>query len=282
MKPILAYFSGLALMSAAIIGILFSLSGLVLLGVYSSQTTTNLMETLDGLSDALVVTAGGLDIAHGAVAEADTALDSLAVTLEGVNMSLTESRPSLESISDLLGTQLPNTISATQDSLEAAETSAKNIDNLLTSLSKIPFLGSLVYNPKVPLNKTIGDVSDSLNEIPEDLINAQKGMDLTIETMDSINLELGSITESTAQIRDSTTETLKVIEDYQVMMDDINKAVDQLKTNLPRYLQWATAAAVLFLLWLGLAQIGLLLQGTELVRRGKEARKENRTARQSE
>lgn len=272
MKPFISRISGLALVSAAVIGLIFSLSGLVLLGVYSTRINANLMGTLDGLSDALAVTAGGLDIAHGAVMEADTALGSLAVTLEGVNTSLTESRPSLESISDLLGTELPNTIRATQDSLESAETSAKNIDNLLTSLSKIPFLGSLVYNPKVPLNKTIGDVSDSLNEIPEDLINAQKGMDLTIETMDSINLELGTIAESTTQIRDSTTETIKVIEDYQVIMDDFNKAVEQLQTNLPRYLRWATAAAVLFLLWLGLAQIGLLIQGSEMVRRSNEAR----------
>lgn len=282
MKSFSAYYSGLALMSAAVIGILFSLGGFILLGVYSSRISSSMLATLDEISDALNVTSTGLDIAHGAVKEADTALGSLATTLEGVNISMTGSQPSLEAISTLLGTELPNTISATQDSLESAETSAKNIDDLLTGLSGIPFLGSLVYNPKVPLNETIGGISDSLNDIPEDLKNAQKGLDLTIDTMDSINLELGSIAESTTQIRESSGETLKVIEDYQIMVDGLQKDVEHLQTNLPRYLRWAAAAAVLFLIWLGLAQIGFLLQGMDLVKRSKEARKEKQTSHTAE
>ncbi len=149
MKNSLTYISGLAFMSAAVIGILFSLSGFVLLGVYAPRTTSNAQKTLDRLSNAMTVTASGLELAHSAVEEADTALDSLSATMEGINTSMTESQPSLKAISDLLGTELPNTIRATQDSLDSAETSAKNIDGLLTSLSKIPFLGTLVYNPKV-------------------------------------------------------------------------------------------------------------------------------------
>lgn len=282
MKKILADISGLALISAAIIGILFSLSGLILLGVYSSRITSSAENTFDRLSNAITVTAGGLDIAHSAVQEADTALDSLAITLENVNNSMTESQPSLKAISNLLGTDLPNTIRATQDSLDSAETSAKNIDGLLTSLSKIPFLGSLVYNPKVPLNETIGGVSDSLDEIPGNLEDAQKGLDLTIATMDSVNLELGSIAESTAQIRDSTGDTLLVIEDYQIMVDDLQKDLEGVQISLPRTLRMATAAAVAFLIWLGLAQIGFLLQGVELMHRGKIAREGTQTPRPSE
>ncbi len=277
MKNSLTYISGLALMSAAVIGILFSLSGFILLGVYAGRATTNALNTLDRLSNAMTVTSTGLEIAHSAVKEADTALDSLAATMEGIDTSMTESQPSLKAISDLLGTELPNTIRATQDSLDSAETSAKNIDGLLTSLSKIPFLGSLVYNPKVPLNVTIGDVSDSLGEIPQDLEDAQKGLDLTIETMDSINRELGSIAESTAQIRDSTDDTLQVIEDYQVMVGDLQKDVERMQTTLPRNLRLMTAAAVAFLIWLGLVQIGFLLQGLDLIRHSKEYRREKRT-----
>lgn len=282
MKNSLAYISGLALMSAAVIGILFSLSGFVLLGVYAPRTTSNAQKTLDRLSNAMTVTASGLELAHSAVEEADTALDSLSATMEGINTSMTESQPSLKAISDLLGTELPNTIRATQDSLDSAETSAKNIDGLLTNLSKIPFLGTLVYNPKVPLNVTIGGVSDSLADIPKDLEDAQKGLDLTIETMDSINRELGSIAESTDQIRGSTDDTLQIIEDYQIMVGDLQKDVERMQTNLPRTLRLLTAAAVAFLIWLGLVQIGFLLQGLDLIKRSKESRRERRTTPTSE
>lgn len=213
------------------------------------------------------MTGSGLDIAHSAVKEADSALESLESTMGGLTTSMSDAQPSLEAISDILGTELPNTIIATQDSLESAKTSAKNIDGLLTSLSKIPLLGALVYNPKVPLSDTIAGVADSLNEIPKDLINAQLGLDLTIESMDGINQELDNIAQSTARIRTSTDETLTVIENYQLMVDDLQQDVERIQRTLPRTLQWATAAAVVFLIWLGLAQIGLLLQGLELMRR---------------
>lgn len=269
MKPLFSRTAGTALVGAAILGILFSLGGLILLGVYSTRITASLVDTLGELSDALVVTGNGLEIAGSALDEADTALGALAVTMEGVNTTLVESQPSLTTISTLLGTELPNTIIATQGSLESAETSAKNIDGLLSSLSRLPFLGSLVYNPEVPLNETLAGVSDSLDEIPTSLRNAQKSLDLALEGFDSVNTELSNITESTDQIRASTGEAIVVIEDYQEMVEDLQKDVERLQTDLPRKMRWVMLAAALFLVWLGLAQIGLLTQGLELIKRSK-------------
>lgn len=269
MKPLFSRTAGTALVGAAILGILFSLGGLILLGVYSTRITASLVDTLGELSDTLVVTGNGLEIAGSALDEADTALGALAVTMEGVNTTLVESQPSLTTISTLLGTELPNTIIATQGSLESAETSAKNIDGLLSSLSRLPFLGSLVYNPEVPLNETLAGVSDSLDEIPTSLRNAQKSLDLALEGFDSVNTELSNITESTDQIRASTGEAIVVIEDYQEMVEDLQKDVERLQTDLPRKMRWVMLAAALFLVWLGLAQIGLLTQGLELIMRSK-------------
>lgn len=269
MKPIFSRMAGTALIGAAVIGIIFSLSGLILLGVNYARITSTLENTIDRVSDALSATDSALVIAGSAMEDADSALDSLASTMEEVNASLRASNPTFKTLSKLLGTELPDTIAATQSSLESAETSAKNIDNLLTSLSKFPVLGSLVYSPEVPLNETIADVSDSLNGIPTSLKNAQKSLDLAIKNLDTINAELGNITESTTQIQSSTGEAKKVIEDYQVMVSDLQDDVDRMQTDLPRTMRWVTLAAALFLIWLGLAQIGLLTQGMELVKRGK-------------
>ncbi|MHB0922723.1 MAG: hypothetical protein ACYC6H_05945 [Bellilinea sp.] len=275
MKPIFSRIAGTTLIGAAVIGIIFSLSGLILLAVYSARITASLEKSIVRVSDALSATGSALEIAGSALEDADSALDSLASTMEGVNASLRDSNPTFKTLSKLLGTELPDTIAATQGSLESAETSAKNIDNLLTSLSKIPLLGSLVYSPKVPLNETIGAVSDSLNGIPASLKNAQKSLDLTIKNLDTINTELGSITESTAQIRSSAGEAKQVIEDYELMVSDLQDDVDRMQTNLPRTMRWVTLAAALFLIWLGLAQIGLLTQGMELVKRGSPIKAEN-------
>lgn len=272
MKPLFSRITGTALIGASAIGILFSLSGLILLAVYSPRITTSLMNTLEELSTALTVTHSGLTIAGSAVDEADSALESLSNTMESVTVSLQESNPTFTTLSELLGSELPDTISATQTSLESAETSAKIIDSLLTSLSKIPFLGLPAYNTKMPLNETISGISDSLDAIPPSLINAQKSLDQAIGNLDTISLELSSITRSTTQIRLSTVEAKEVVVGYQEMVSGLQEDVDRMKAGLPARIRWATLAAALFLIWLGLAQLGLLTQGLELVRRGQTSR----------
>lgn len=272
MKSFISRFTGWALLASGILGLLFSVAGLAVVGIYGPRVASSLSDTLDGLADALSVTSNGLGVAHTAILGADSAIDSLAAAMEGVNKSLGESRPTLTALSNLLGTELPDTIAATQESLASAQTSAKNIDGVLSNLSRIPLLGSLVYNPEVPLNETLGGISDSLDDIPLSLKNAQRGLDTAAESLDTINAELSGVTESTEQIRTSTGEAQLVIEDYQALVSDTQAKVVKMQSALPGQMRFAILAVVLFLIWLALAQIGLLTQAVELINRSKIVR----------
>lgn len=270
--------TGTALICAAAFGILLSLGGIVLVGASSGRINTALQATLSGISDALTLTGDGLEVAHNAVAEIDATLDSLALTMEGVSSSLKNSDQTFTAISKLLGKDLPNTIKATQKTIESAQTSAKNIDEALTSLSKIPFLGSLVYNPENPLHETLGDISDSLDSVPLSLKNAQKGIDEVTDNLDTIAQDLGNAADSTALAGDSTAGALQVIEDYQTMVSGLQMDVEQMQETLTVRLRWLTALAILLLVWLGLTQVGLLMQGLALLQTGKTHRPENNEA----
>lgn len=271
MKPRFSRITGLVLIIAALLGLGVSLAGLIFLGRFSSQVSSSLTGTLDSLSEALTITQDGLDVADGALNDADSALISMTGTLDGVNQSLRGMDPTLDALRTLLGTDLPATIEATQDSLASAETSAKNIDGVLTSLSRIPFLGSLVYNPEVPLNETLAGISDSLDPIPGSLRQAKRGLDTAKTNMDSINTDLDVVVESTGAISTSTAEAQRVVSEYQTLVTSIQTRVEKMQKQLPGQVRLATLAAAIFLIWLGLAQIGLLTQGMEILSRAKNS-----------
>ena len=274
MKPIFSRITGLALIIAAVMGLGLSLAGLIFLGRFSSRISTNLLSTLEYLDRALAITSDGLETAESSLKAADSALGSLGSTLDGVNESLQGMDPTLTALSTLLGKGLPETIKATQDSLDSAQTSAKNIDNVLTSLSRIPFLGTLVYNPEVPLNETLGDISDSLDAIPRSLRDAKSGLDTADKNLATITSDLGNVAQSTDQIDHSIADALLVIDEYQTLVADMQKRTKDLRQELPGQLRLATLAAALLLIWLAITQIGLLAQGAEFMARGRKPLKQ--------
>ncbi|MHB8857788.1 MAG: hypothetical protein ACYC6K_14350 [Bellilinea sp.] len=274
MKPIFSRITGLALIIAAVMGLGLSLAGLIFLGRFSSRISTNLLSTLKYLDRALAITSDGLETAESSLKAADSALGSLVSTLDGVNESLQGMDPTLTALSTLLGKGLPETIKATQDSLDSAQTSAKNIDNVLTSLSRIPFLGTLVYNPEVPLNETLGDISDSLDAIPRSLRDAKSGLDAADKNLATITSDLGNVAQSTDQIDLSIADALLVIDEYQTLVADMQKRTKDLRQELPGQLRLASLAAALLLIWLAITQIGLLAQGVEFLARGRKPLKQ--------
>ncbi|MFA5837492.1 MAG: hypothetical protein WC837_11115 [Bellilinea sp.] len=274
MKPIFARITGLVLSIAAVMGLGLSLAGLILLGGFSSRISANLLGALEYLDRALVISSDGLETAESSLLAADSALDSLISTLDGVNESLQGMDPTLTALSKLLGNDLPGTIEATQDSLDSAQTSAKNIDNVLTSLSRIPFLGTLVYNPEVPLNETLGEISDSLDAIPRSLRDAKSGLDTADKNLAFITSDLDNVAQSTDQIGLSIADALLVIDEYQTLVADMQKRTKDFRQKLPGQLRLATLAAALLLIWLAITQIGLLAQGAEFMARGRKPLKQ--------
>ncbi|TDA63406.1 MAG: hypothetical protein D9V45_14780 [Chloroflexi bacterium] len=274
MKPIFARITGLVFSIAAVMGLGLSLAGLILLGGFSNRISANLLGTLEYLDRALAISSDGLETAESSLLAADSALESLASTLDGVNESLQGMDPTLTALSTLLGKDLPGTIEATQDSLDSAQTSARNIDNVLTSLSRVPFFGTLVYNPEVPLNETIGEISDSLDAIPRSLRDAKSGLDIADRNLTTITSDLGNIAQNTDQIDVSIADALLVIDEYQTLVSDMQKRVKDFRQELPGQLRLATLAAALLLIWLAITQIGLLAQGAEFMARGRKPLKQ--------
>ena len=269
MKYFFYKFLGFTLLMAAIIGIALSIAGIVFTIRIEPRIANSVTSVLGLLDSTLTTTQKGLTMADSALGETISALGSIQNTVNSLGQVVDDVQPTLDSISALLGTKLPDTIRSTRSALTSAETAAKNVDSFLTTLSKIPLIGSVIYNPEKPLNKTIGDISDSLKDTPELLSNSQSGVDQMTTSLGSIQTEMDNVSGNMRDITSSFKEARQAVQDYQKSVSDLQKEVKRFQDRAPLWLRLASWGFILLFVWLMLAQVGLAMQGLELLGRSK-------------
>lgn len=271
MKNLVYKVLGFSLLVAAVIGILVSLAGLIVIIRVQKQATVSLTSMLELLDSTLTTTENGFEVADNAFADAIDALESLQTTVDSVEVVMGKTLPTLDSISELIGTKLPSTIRSTRGALNVAQTAAKNVDNFLTTLSSIPIIGTVIYNPETPLNQTISKVSDSLKDTPEMLKSSQENIDQMSVSLGDIQTEMKGISGNVRSITSSVEEARAVLQDYQESVKSIHNEVNRIQEKLPTWMRLLTAGFTLIFIWLALAQVAIAMQGLELLARGKPA-----------
>lgn len=269
MKNLVYKVLGFSLLVAAVIGILVSLAGLIVIIRVQKQATVSLTSMLELLDSTLTTTENGFEVADNAFADAIDALESLQMTVDSVEVVMGKTLPTLDSISELIGTKLPSTIRSTRGALNVAQTAAKNVDNFLTTLSSIPIIGTVIYNPETPLNQTISKVSDSLKDTPEMLKSSQENIDQMSVSLGDIQTEMKGISGNVRSITSSVEEARAVLQDYQESVKSIHNEVNRIQEKLPTWMRLLTAGFTLIFIWLALAQVAIAMQGLELLARGK-------------
>jgi len=267
-------FFGVLLIIAAIVGLLFSIVSLVVIWRVEPQATASLQNSLTLLGQTLETTAQGLEITQQTLKGAVGSIQALQGTVETTARTVQSSGPMLDMISNMVKEDLPQTISATQQSLQSAADSAKVIDTVLGTLSSIPFIGSSVgYTPEVPLYMSLEKVVDSIAELPNRLIEMGDSLAQTTGNLSSFESDLSLMASSIDTIETSVAQYEKVIGGYQAQIDSLNSQIMALSANLPSIMRTLALGLSVFLAWMAIAQIGLFAQGWEMVTQ-KDARKE--------
>ena len=263
----LSFSAGLALIVAGIAGLAFSIGGLVVLPRLERQVETAAAEQLDVLDHALNTTLEGLITAETAMVQAAEAVDSLEAIMAGVGLAIDDTAPILDVAAELLGEQLPSTIQATQETLSAVATSARLVDDILGVISVIPFLGTDRYNPDVPLHQGFQDVADGLDGIPEMLLAAGEDLSAGAESLDEIKEGFAAMGQGISETTTSLESAQTVLQDYQTIVGDLEGTLSSVRASLPGWLRTLRWVFTLGLVWFGIAQIGLMTQGWELIGR---------------
>jgi methyl-accepting chemotaxis protein len=266
-RRILAFSAGMALIIAGILGLVLSIGGLIVLPRLERQVEAVVAKQLEVLDRALAATADGLTTAETSLVQAAEAVDALEGIVVDVGQAISDTAPVIEVAAELLGEQLPSTIEDTQEALTSVATSAQLVDDILGVISAIPLLGADRYSPDVPLHQGFQDVSDGLNGIPELLLTAGEGLSAGTESLQDVEKGFAAIGQSISETTTSLESARTVLQDYQKIVDDLQGTLSSVRESLPGWLRTLRWGLTLMLIWLGVAQIGLITQGWELMGR---------------
>lgn len=257
---------GMTLIATAVLGLVISLAGLVVVGYAGARAQEALQRQVTVVDNALAATSDGLAVAETSLEAARRTVSNLSSVVGNVSQAVSDTEPGLVALQDLLGEQLPETIVSTQVALDGAAETATIVDGVLSALS----LFGVRYDPDVPLNVAIDRVSQSLAAVPPSLDTVAVGLGTTMTQLGTIASDLTEVETGLQAIAADLSDAARVIDQYQVVVSDLQAELVMLRTTAPGWIRVARWGGTVLLVWLGLAQLGLLTQSWQLLAQGQE------------
>jgi methyl-accepting chemotaxis protein len=252
---------GVILSLTAIVGIIFSIAALIMLWTYRPAVDNFATENMNAFRDTLDTTQAGLYLAESSLGSSIASITTLETTIAATAKSIDDTAPMIDTFVVLTGEDLPAAVSSAQLSLLAAQDSAKIIDGLLVALASIPFVPNDLYNPPVPLHVALGQVYNSVENLPVALQTMEDSLVSTGQNMEVIQTDINQMATDVHEISISMVEAQTVLNDYQDLVADLQFRLDRVDQHLDGWIQTTFWLLSFLLALLAVTQLGLLAQG---------------------
>jgi ABC-type transporter Mla subunit MlaD len=265
MRKIINQIFGITLIVAAVMGILFNITGVVLTWKYKNPVTISAVTTVKLLTSTLDSTVQGLEVATSAL---QVSIDSVSALQNSVNTAaatIESAQPVLESLSGLVDGVLPSTVATAQKAIDGAQEGARVIDSVLKVVAGLPFVSPNIYNPETPLHEGLGKLSDSLNELPKTFETMGTTLESSTSNVETIHKDVTTIADNIGSISASLEEAQTVLTQYKTTASVLSARLKVLEERLPLIINIAAGVLTFIFIWLTLAMVGLLFQGLEML-----------------
>jgi len=270
MNPQLKRVFGLLLIIVSILSLIISAGGVIALWGARPAITTALKDTVTLVSETLATTQKALAVADAALQNAADTITVLSGSIDSLANSIGDTQAALSSVTTLVKQDLPKTIEAARTALASAQDTARVVDNFLGGLSRIQFL-NINYNPAVPLDSSIGQISDSLGALPsqlaslgDDLSAINTNLPAVIKTIHGLGTTLSDVDATLAEAR-------TVMKEYAAQLTRTQVAVQPIGEGFPAYVTLFIAALTFIMLWIIAVQIMVLVVGWRWFRQNQSA-----------
>jgi len=189
------------------------------------------------VDENLTLAVDNLDIANDLLQEIMDIMSSIEQTLTTIKqttvdttITLTDSRILLNEVSQVVTQDVPDALDGVQESMPSVIEAAALVDDTLIMLSAfqfsipIPFGQDLSiglgvdYNPEIPLDQALENLSSNLEDVPEDLRNMEDDL-----TTASVNLLV---------MRDDLSDLADDLFLMRTQVEDINPQIETIATNV--------------------------------------------------
>jgi methyl-accepting chemotaxis protein len=256
---------GIVLIAIAAISLLVSLWGLIQIWMMRQPVADAAIAGVDLFAETLDTTSEALKVTSESLQSASDTVTTIERTSLSVAQTMGTTRTTVGAFANLMGKDLPTSIDATRTALKSAQSSAIVVDNVLTTLSKIPLI-NIRYNPDVPLNVALGDVAKSLDNLPPTFSTIERNLNTTGNSLDQVVTNLNELPRTTQQIQRNIADARKVVTRYQGQVDGLQKLIKPIRSSLASALTAITLGLTFLVFWLSVVQVQVLLKGSELVR----------------
>jgi methyl-accepting chemotaxis protein len=254
---------GITMIIFATLSLVITVFGIYQIWQWREPLVENVSSTLDVVETTLQATSEGLVVVGESLDSVISSISGLESTVTTLAKSIEDTAPLVSSLGTLTGDVLPDAVISAQTSLESAQDGARIIDTVLKALT---IFNRSAYEPEVPLHEALGDVSEGLNDIPESLTTMETSLNSTYDNLEVMQADISLIAEDIAAINEGLEEGKNVLKQYQELISDVQTRIDRFQSRLPSIVQTLAWVLTFILIWLGIAQIGLLTQGLALVR----------------
>lgn len=242
------------------LGIILSVFLLVQVWRYRQPLSENLQQSLDQFSTVLHTTDDALVVLDQVTKNVYSSTIYLDGTINTLSQSMGSTNSFIESVGTFLGEDLISTITNTQVALNSAQASAKVIDDILTTMSRIPLVG-INYDPSLPLNIALGDVSASLDSLPITLKNFQTSLETTRTNLEMFTLQISDVDQNITLINQNINQAQLTIDNYRDQLSSLISWVDHARDRFPAWINSLAWAITIVIIWFLFLQITILLQG---------------------
>jgi chromosome segregation ATPase len=239
--------------------LVLSVAGIFATWIYNEPLTQKVTAQLNDIDSQLAQAQTTLQSSEQELARALRIVDGAQTTLEKLTRQTSSAASLFDSIQSTLDDRLLPELKTTRTRIESARTSLEGLQSVLTGVSN--------FIPGVDLSAP--------GKVVSDLIASTKSLDTEISNVETVTQQASTFVSDTSFLlggdlsgtRDSLQNFLTSIHEYQKKVADWRQQTDELKTNAPKWIDQASIALTIFLLWFGISQFGLLLHGLNM-RRG--------------
>lgn len=257
---------GLVLVIISIVSLIISASGVIALWGARPAITTALQDTFQLVFETLATSQKALTVADQALQDATSSVTVLSGSTASLANSIGSTQAALNSVTQLVKQDLPDTIGAAQTALESAASTAKVVDSFLSGISRIQFL-NINYNPEVPLDQSITNIGNSLTNLPSTLEKIGADLDSVNGNLPDVVKAVQGLGTTISAIATTLAKAQTVIQEYAAQLARATTAVQQISDGVPTYVTLFGAALTFIMLWIVAVQLIVLAIGLRWLKR---------------
>ena len=244
---------------------------------------TNFEQTLTLTSDSLDTVSETLVLAKSSIADINTVVTTTGTTANNLATTVEDTRPLLEQISTVATDQVPDSLETVQDAFPSLEQVAGVIDRTMVTLNSfrideeifgfnIQYDLGIDYEPEIPFDQSVQALGQGLEGIPESLRAMEAYITVTNDNLETVSQDIRTLADDLQTVNGRINEFDPILDEYLVLVTDINDSTRQMRAQIEDESARLKNGITLAMVWLALTQIAPLYLGWELLtgRRDKQ------------